>query len=525
MQYFYDGQIRRYLIQTIRLLSNFVVRHSNGTLERIPVMYGDMDRQVANIINQNSENNLPSAPRIAVYISGLEMDRSRLSDSSFVGKVHVREREVVNGDYGYTQGQNYTVERLMPTPYKLTLKADIWTASTEQKLQILEQILMLFNPSLEIQTTDNYIDWTSLSVIDLTDVIFSSRSIPVGTATQIDVATITLQTPIWISPPAKVKKLGVITNIITNVFGNINTPDPDYIDGLGTDVNSGTVGIDDLWFTQHYAIGNFDIVVQGKEIRLISNTTMQTLSWTAVFDQYPGKYTPGLAKIYLKQEDGSEVIGYGSINPLDDAIISISDWDVDTYPTNDFIPGPARQESAWGSFDAVIDPTATGPSNLVPGTRYLIIESIGGGIRETFISNNNAQLFDTGVEYSIVDDYKFFVNGVELNSFPLNKDGIFYIKTEILVPSNSTISYELYVNKDGPDAWKNTNGSDFIAEANDIIEWDGERWSVVFSAKLNTDQLIYQTNIFTLVQYKWNGVSWVKSFEGEYKRGEWRVVL
>ena len=26
---------------------------------------------------------------------------------------------------------------------------------------------MLFNPSLEIQTTDNYIDWTSLSVVNL----------------------------------------------------------------------------------------------------------------------------------------------------------------------------------------------------------------------------------------------------------------------------------------------------------------------------------------------------------------------
>ena len=525
MQYFYDGQIRRYLLQVIRLLSNFVVKRSDGTLERIPVTYGDLDRQVGHIINQNSENSLQSAPRIAVYVSALELDRNRLSDSSYVGKVHIRERDVVNGQYGFTQGQNYTVERLMPTPYKLSFKADIWTSSTEQKLQILEQILMLFNPSLEIQTTDNYIDWTSLSVVDLNDVVFSSRSIPTGTDTPIDIATLSLQTPIWISPPAKVKKLGVITNIISNVFGNINTPDPDYIEGLGNDVNSGSIGIDDLWFSQHYTVGNFDILVSGKDIKLISNSSMQTLSWTAVFDQYPGKYTPGLAKVYLRQEDGSEVVGYGTISPMDDSIISISDWDIDTYPTNDLIPGPARNETAWGSFDAVIDPTTKGPSNLIPGTRYLIIEGIGGGIRESFVSSTSAQLIDTGIEFNVVDDFKIFVNNVEVSATSMNKDGLFFIKTTNIVPINSTVSYELYVNKDGPDAWKNANGTDFIAEANDIIEWDGENWSVVFSAKLNRDQLLYQTNIFTLVQYKWNGISWVKSFEGEYKRGEWRVVL
>ena len=56
MQYFYDGQIRRYLTQTIRVLSNFTVRYGDGTLVRVPVMYGDPDRQAASIIRQNSEN-------------------------------------------------------------------------------------------------------------------------------------------------------------------------------------------------------------------------------------------------------------------------------------------------------------------------------------------------------------------------------------------------------------------------------------------------------------------------------------
>ena len=80
----------------------------------------------------------------------------------------------------------------MPTPYNLTVNVDIWSSNTDQKLQILEQILMLFNPSLEIQTTDNYVDWTSLSVVNLENVTWSSRTIPSGTESEIDIASMTV---------------------------------------------------------------------------------------------------------------------------------------------------------------------------------------------------------------------------------------------------------------------------------------------------------------------------------------------
>ena len=66
--------------------------------------------------------------------------------------------------------------------------------------------MMLFNPSLEIQTTDNYVDWTSLSVVELTNITFASNTIPTGTETEIDVASMTFTMPIYISPPTKVKK-------------------------------------------------------------------------------------------------------------------------------------------------------------------------------------------------------------------------------------------------------------------------------------------------------------------------------
>lgn len=468
MQHFYDGQIRRYLTQVVRLLSNFVVKYGDGTLVRVPVMYGDQDRQAASIINQNSENAVASAPRIAVYISDLDLSRDRLGDSTYVGKLNIRERGIDYTDpdnpvYTNAQGNNYTVERIMPTPFDLTLKVDIWSTSTDQKLQILEQILMLFNPSLEIQTTDNYIDWTSLSVVELQDVVFSSRSVPVGTNSAIDIATLNFKTPIWLSPPTKIKKLGIITNIIANIYNSTGSPVLDYIDGLGVDMTQGPGAPVSIIADQQVALGNYDIFVEETVIRLQTVDLLPGTwaSWLSALEQYPGKFVAGLSKIFLPQPDGTFVVGTLTLNPLDNTLMTAV-WDTDTFPSNTSITGPARLTGDSGYFDAIIDPTTYNPKlhNVVAGTRYLIVDDIGH-------------------------------------------------------ESNS----------DGPDAWKNNDGSDTIAEVNDIIEWDGDQWVIVFSAKETTDTIVYQMNFYTRTQYKWNGVEWSKSFEGEYKKGKWRIAL
>jgi len=210
MDFFYDGQIRRYVTQFMRVFIGFKYKAGDGDEISVPVSYGDQTRQVAAIIKENSENKMSSVPKISCYISALEMDTSRLSDPTFVSKVHVRERRFTDAagtrDYQNVQGGNYTVERLAPTPFKMTMKADIWTSNTDQKLQLLEQILVLFNPSLELQTTDNYLDWTSLSTLYLTSTNFTSRTIPAGAESEIDVCSLDFEIPISV-----VRKMNFLT--------------------------------------------------------------------------------------------------------------------------------------------------------------------------------------------------------------------------------------------------------------------------------------------------------------------------
>jgi hypothetical protein len=510
-------------------------------------MYGDADRQAASIINQNSENTLPATPKIAVYVTDFDLARDRLGDATYVGKMHFRERAVDEdtGMYTNEQGKNYTVERLMPTPFTLTVKVDIWSANTEQKLQILEQILVLFNPSLEIQTTDNYVDWTSLSVVELGDVVFSSRTIPTGTNSAIDVASLTLTTPVWISPPVKVKKLGIVTSIINNIFSTIDPGPADYIDGLGVDPNVGVRSPSNFLTEEIVTVGNYDIFVEGSTARLINNETGAStyLSWKMVTDQYPGTFTPGLSKIYLTQSDATEVVGTLSIHPQDDTVM-VAAWDADTFPSNNYIDSSGNIESidtgyssatGRGTFDAVIDPSAFNPKRpnkettdqpITEGIRYLIIESIGGWVRETFIASSKINKINTGVEFGRVYDCQVIVDGVEVGlASPINRDGYYVISLTNNIQVGSKVTYELTFNEEGPTAWKNTNGSDFIAAANDIIEWKNNQWHVIFSSYDHDDIIIYQTNFYTTAQYKWNGVEWVKSFEGEYKRGQWRISM
>jgi hypothetical protein len=486
MLHFYDGQLRRYITQTIRFFSNFVVKYGDGSLHRIPVLYGDQDRQVASVIRQNSENIINAAPRIAIYISGLELDRDRLADATYVGKSHFRDRDIdpATNTYLNTQGRNYTVEKIMPTPFKLSMKVDIWAASTDQKFQILEQILIFFNPSVELQTSDNYLDWTSLTVLNLDQINWSSRQVPVGNNLAIDIATLTIDTPIWLSAPVKVKQLGVITNIITSLYGSVETSPTGYIEGLGIDTAEPTITFSDLLSQERITIDQYSILVYGNAVSLLgSSVPSAPLTWSEIIDLYPGKFVSGVSSIYLLQPDNSQIVGTISLDPvnLDNLIVS---WDTDTLVSNtgidstgklDYNPGynatGSYRPGSTGTFDAIVNPLTYNPKRpnnesidqlIVVGTRFLIVEDIGSEL-----------------------------------------------------------------NEDGPDAWKSTGNIDFIAHANDIIEWSGTSWNIIFNSTLssNNDVMIWQTNIYTGVQYLWNGISWVKSFDGEYSEGKWHLVL
>lgn len=470
-QFFYDAQIRKYLLQFTRIFSNFQVMYgnendgvNNATLLRVPVRYGDASRNAQTIIQENSASSLPSTPLMTFYISGLDYARDRLQDPSFVSNTQVRQRKYdpITETYDTTQGNAFTVERLMPVPYKLTLNLDIWTSNTNQKLQIFEQVSTLFNPSLEIQSTDNYIDWSSLSVLYLDQTTWTSRTIPMGTENPIDIMTMKFSAPIWISSPAKIKKLGVIERVIAGIF-----------DASGDAANAITNNDLLLGTRQMFTPYNYKIVVIDNKIQCLYDPTIvpngsyedltptaivgdSSLLWPAILNMY-GAYRPGISQIRLNRpaiaapDTLNPIVGTIVVDPTDDRLVLFT-VDPDTAPQNTLPP-----------IDAIIDPLASGPGTGLPlpslGQRYLLTE-------------------DTG-------DYDNFGN---------------------------------------PSAWLGSGGQPLVAKANNIIEWNGTRWRVVFVSEdiTNTE---YVTNITTGTQYEWTGQEWIKSYQGVYPPGAWSLVL
>jgi hypothetical protein len=377
-QFFYDQQIRRFLIQFAKVFSMWQVTKGkdpagNPIYMRIPIMYGDSSRQAATIIANNSASNLPSAPLLTYYISGLEYDQRRTQDPTFVDKINVRQRAYNNDTQSYeqVQGQAFNVERLMPVPYTLRITVELWTTNINQKLEFVEQLGTLFNPSLEIQSTDNFIDWTSLSVVYQDGITWTSRSIPQGTGNPIDVFSWKFYMPIWISTPAKLKKFGVIEKIIASIFkGHALTDIQDDDLLLGTRQKITPYGYNLL------LVGNTLQLLPGNQNFDPSNldTTLPNmpdtdLYWSALLNVY-GVIRPGISQIWLQNPYmDTEIVGTIALDPLDDRLL-IYNIDTDTLPQNTLQP-----------ITSIINPLVAGPNAGLPGPtngrRYLIVESIG----------------------------------------------------------------------------------------------------------------------------------------------------
>jgi hypothetical protein len=76
-----------------------------------------------------------------------------------------------------------------------------------------------------------------------------------------------------------------------------------------------------------------------------------------------------------------------------------------------------------------------------------------------------------------------------------------------------------------PEIWTGVDGQPLVATANDIVEYDGSKWNIVFDSASSPANLQYVTNVTTELQYRWTGNAWVKSYQGLYPGGTWTLVL
>ena len=429
--FFYDNQIRRFLIQFAKIFSNWQVTKGkdpagNPIIVRVPIMYGDSSRQAATIIANNSASNLPSAPLITYYITALEYDQKRTQDPTFVDKLSVRQRSYNSETQSYetTQGQAFNVERLMPVPYTLRLSVDFWTTNYNQKLELIEQLGTLFNPALEIQSTDNFIDWTSLSVVYQDGLTFSSRVIPVGPNNPIDVMTWKFYIPIWLSTAAKLKKFGVIEKILASIFTANALSDIQNDDLLvGTRQKITPYGYKILLLGNTLQILPQAVAFEPSNFNLeLPNNPNTDIYWSSVLNVY-GAIKPGISQIWLENPFmDHEIVGNIVPNPNDDRLL-IYNIDPDTLPQNTLDP-----------VDGVINPQLTGPNAGLPGPvngrRYLLVDNIGSLGDSTVAWGDLVAFANDIVEYSTTDS-AWFVSFNSLATTPVTLEYVTNLTTNV----------------------------------------------------------------------------------------------
>ena len=450
MEYFYDKQFKRYIAQVIRLFSNFKVEigttgDGSPLYRTVPVNYGDISRMAANILKNNSENVLNTAPFFSVYITGLEMAPERRTYQQFNHDKFITEKKYddTTGEYINEPGDRYQVTRHNPVPYNMSINLDIWSTNTDQKFQLYEQLLLLFNPSVNLKTNSNPSDWSSLTYIELTNQNWSSRSIPSGPDDVIDIATLQFKLPILLNPPTKVRRETIIHSIITKL---------DVVDGDNLKLFDTRQPFESQY--RSYSIitlENYRLLFENNRAIILNRNGGNTdedgnlLDWNKIIKNY-GVLREDISQIRFRMssiidDDSKDIIAV--INSIDsvntnEMLITV---DTDTLPSDTLSP-----------INAVIDPQLNYPNDgTLPaetiGQRYLITDEIG-------------------------------------------TDGI----------------------------W------DIDASQNDIIEYDGNSWQLVFDA--NNEILpafVYDSEQDE--QYEWDGEIWKKSYTGIYNNGFWKLYL
>ncbi len=406
MQYFYDKQMRRYIQQFIRLFSGFSVEmgtKEDGTkiYQTVPVRYGDVSRMAAHIVKDNSENVVNATPFISCYVSDMSIAPERRTHAQHSDKVQVFEKKYDNSTNAYLDelGDTYQITRYQPVPYNLQMQVDIWTSNTEQKLQMLEQILVLFNPSLNIHTTNNPFDWTSLSYVELTNMTWSVRSVPSGVDEIIDVSTLQFELPIYISPPVKVQK----QTLIHTILNNINAVDDDNL-------NSFKLGESFTSQFQNYKI----VTLENYKLRYVDNyatilneqggnvdSSGNTLDWSKILPAY-GELRDGISQLRLRQstdptDSSQDVIGTISYDSVNKQRIKVT-LDAGTQPAN-----------TQGTVDAIVDPANAYPGDgTLPvassGQRYLILGQTSAAGAWGVSANNNDIITYNGTDWTIAFD-------------------------------------------------------------------------------------------------------------------------
>jgi hypothetical protein len=234
--YFYEQQLRSYLLQFVSIFYGLRVKTGKGSCDEeqfisVPIVIGHRDRVVTALMSGNTSNRSFSLPTMSVHLQALSMAPERRRNPGILDQ---RTTLPVGGVF---PDDLTVVKRAFPIPFNSTIELSIYTSNTDQLYQILEQVLVLFNPDLQIQKSDGPFDWTRITRVELTD-ISNEENYPSSTDNRIIQWTLSFEMPIYLSVPMGIKD-DLVRKIVIQI-GDLDKISIDEVDVTGNLTPFGT---------------------------------------------------------------------------------------------------------------------------------------------------------------------------------------------------------------------------------------------------------------------------------------------
>lgn len=223
--YYYDEQMRSYIVQFAAVFAGIKVmvgwnEDKEPRLIQVPIKNASMDRVVGHIKSDNTQNKPLRIPIMAFHLSGIDQTPDRRKGIGMV------KRNTYMPTGGVFPDDLKVIEQRQAVPYMAQFELAIWTSNQEQHMQIIEQILTLFDPIIQLQTTDEIFDTTRLTTLELVDVRLD-ETIPNGPDRRLIQTRMGFLVPIYLSTAVSVRnnyikdiylRIGAIGSDVTNSY-------------------------------------------------------------------------------------------------------------------------------------------------------------------------------------------------------------------------------------------------------------------------------------------------------------------
>jgi len=144
---FYNQSFRKLIVAFGQIFNNIVIQRTNSTggvtaRIKVPLAYAPKEKFLVRLdqqANLESREFATTLPRMGFEITGLAYDSSRK-----LTRVQ-KYSKVKSGEDGKKMNYNYS-----PVPYNISMNLYVFTATAEDGLQIIEQILPFFQPDYTV---------------------------------------------------------------------------------------------------------------------------------------------------------------------------------------------------------------------------------------------------------------------------------------------------------------------------------------------------------------------------------------